>query len=210
MGKTDQKHSPTMSTADPPIEELRNIPEAPELNGHWLLKQEIGQGVVESRGKKLFRFSCFAGTYGRVFLAQSVETGELMAVKRQLIRTEDASCLNEVKILHLLGESDPHFLKLVDMKMDENSRYFSLVMPLFENHMRWEHLAKLNKSEFQAYANALFSALTTLHSHGFVHRDVKPSNFLCRRHPSLSGRLQFALVDFGLSQQVFENRAKPV
>lgn len=45
------------------------------------------------------------------------------------------------------------------------------------------------------YMQALFDALAHVHSHGIIHRDVKPTNFLYHRRHG-----KFLLVDFGLAQ----------
>jgi serine/threonine protein kinase len=44
----------------------------------------------------------------------------------------------------------------------------------------------------------ILSALSAVHRHGIVHRDVKPSNIILE--PSIDGRLRARLVDFGIAK----------
>lgn len=44
----------------------------------------------------------------------------------------------------------------------------------------------------------MIASLRAMHDRGYVHRDVKPSNFV-RRSPSIT---EFCVIDFGLAKQV--------
>lgn len=48
-------------------------------------------------------------------------------------------------------------------------------------------------------ARQMLSCIKCMHEKGFVHRDVKPSNFVRRSKEST----EFCVIDFGLTKQVF-------
>ncbi|KAH9424369.1 Cell division control protein 7 [Dermatophagoides pteronyssinus] len=76
-----------------------------------------------------------------------------------------------------------------------NAGHTIVVMPIVEHDRFQDYLNDLSIAEIRSYMRNLFIALDRVHSHGIIHRDIKPSNFLYNRSNG-----QFALVDFGLSQ----------
>ncbi len=64
-------------------------------------------------------------------------------------------------------------------------------------------MATANLSDIRSYFRALLKALDAIHEIGFVHRDVKPGNFLIQSKDMRNdGKMDFRLVDFGLAQRV--------
>uniref|UniRef100_A0A182N6A1 non-specific serine/threonine protein kinase n=1 Tax=Anopheles dirus TaxID=7168 RepID=A0A182N6A1_9DIPT len=72
-----------------------------------------------------------------------------------------------------------------------------LVMPYIPHEPFHQYYGQLTPAEVQRYLRQLLIALERVHQHGVIHRDVKPSNFLCS--PANGGT--YVLVDFGLAQE---------
>ena len=69
-------------------------------------------------------------------------------------------------------------------------------MPFFEHDSFQDYVKILTIDDIQVYMKSLFLALMTVHDHGIIHRDVKPSNVLFNyKNKTLK------LIDFGLSQK---------
>eukprot|EP00993_Chasmostoma_nieuportense_P002174 NODE_2995_length_1050_cov_25.614301_g2855_i0.p1 GENE.NODE_2995_length_1050_cov_25.614301_g2855_i0~~NODE_2995_length_1050_cov_25.614301_g2855_i0.p1 ORF type:complete len:346 (+),score=66.97 NODE_2995_length_1050_cov_25.614301_g2855_i0:37-1038(+) len=75
----------------------------------------------------------------------------------------------------------------------------SLIMPYFPHIPFPELLATLTARRIHDYFRALLTALQHLHSFQFIHRDIKPINFLCG-DGSYHNAGQYKLIDFGLAQ----------
>ncbi|XP_063047062.1 serine/threonine-protein kinase ICK-like [Engraulis encrasicolus] len=142
------------------------------------------------------------GTYGSVNLGRSLESGELVAIKKmkkKFYSWEECMNLREVKSLKKLNHAN--VVKLKEVIRENDQLYF-----VFE-YMK-ENLYQLMKDRTRlfpesAVRNIMFQILQGLafiHKHGFFHRDLKPENLLCM------GPELVKIADFGLAREI---RSRP-
>ncbi|XP_076019243.1 serine/threonine-protein kinase ICK-like [Genypterus blacodes] len=138
------------------------------------------------------------GTYGSVILGRSVESGELVAIKKmkkKFYSWEECMNLREVKSLKKLSHAN--VIKLKEVIRENDHLYF-----VFE-YMK-ENLYQLMKDRTRlfpesAVRNIMFQILqgmAFIHKHGFFHRDMKPENLLCM------GPELVKIGDFGLAREI--------
>jgi serine/threonine protein kinase len=98
----------------------------------------------------------------------------------------------EAQILELAASD--YVIPLLETFREAGTR-FVLVLPFmpFDLHQLLED-QKLSKKQAKACLKDLFSALAFIHSHGIIHRDIKPTNILLK---SLDGPSY--LSDFGIA-----------
>lgn len=53
----------------------------------------------------------------------------------------------------------------------------------------------------------MLDSIERLHDHGYVHRDIKPTNFVMGKNDT---RNQVFMVDFGLAKEHFDNNGHPM
>lgn len=70
------------------------------------------------------------------------------------------------------------------------------VLPYFRHADFRDYFRKMTVQDMAIYLRSLFTALASVHSHGILHRDIKPTNFLY--DPSSR---RGVLVDFGLAER---------
>lgn len=142
------------------------------------------------------------GSFGVVFLAKVVETGEIVAIKKVL---QDKRFKNrELQIMRVLSHRN-----IVQMKHcfysngDKDELYLNLVLEFVPDtvYRFCRHFTK-NKEYMPTIYVKLFvyqlcRALNFIHSVGICHRDIKPQNLLI--DPS-TGILK--LCDFGSAKQL--------
>uniref|UniRef100_A0A8C6VTJ2 non-specific serine/threonine protein kinase n=1 Tax=Nothobranchius furzeri TaxID=105023 RepID=A0A8C6VTJ2_NOTFU len=142
------------------------------------------------------------GTYGSVSLGRSLESGELVAIKkmkRKFYSWEECMNLREVKSLKKLNHAN--VIKLKEVIRENDHLYF------ISEYMK-ENLYQLMKDRSRlfpesAIRNIMFQILQGLafiHKHGFFHRDMKPENLLCM------GPELVKIADFGLAREI---RSRP-
>uniref|UniRef100_A0A4W6E0C5 non-specific serine/threonine protein kinase n=1 Tax=Lates calcarifer TaxID=8187 RepID=A0A4W6E0C5_LATCA len=129
------------------------------------------------------------GTYGSVILGRSLESGELVAIKkmkRKFYSWEECMNLREVKSLKKLNHAN--VIKLKEY-MKEN------LYQLMKDRTRLFPESAVRNIMFQ-----ILQGLAFIHKHGFFHRDMKPENLLCM------GPELVKIADFGLAREI---RSRP-
>eukprot|EP01102_Stenamoeba_stenopodia_P019861 TRINITY_DN7589_c0_g1_i2.p1 TRINITY_DN7589_c0_g1~~TRINITY_DN7589_c0_g1_i2.p1 ORF type:complete len:449 (-),score=94.06 TRINITY_DN7589_c0_g1_i2:496-1842(-) len=139
------------------------------------------------------------GAFGKVFLTRKKDTGEVLALKQLSKKTVNTT----KKLTRLMVERDvlmnkkdsPWLVRLYYSFQDEKNLY--LAMEYVPGGDMWALLSKVGslKEEYaRFYAAEMINAVASLHKLGYIHRDLKPDNFLIDR----TGHLK--LTDFGLSK----------
>ncbi|RWS30645.1 cell division cycle 7-related protein kinase-like isoform X1 [Leptotrombidium deliense] len=133
------------------------------------------------------------GTFSKVFLAKSTkDPSKEYALKFIIPTLKPSRIVSELRFLRDLG-GDANIPSIFTCLYGNG--YSVLVMPYFRHDLFVDYVKDLSASEIQDYMRNLLIALQKIHSHGVIHRDIKPTNFLYNRCER-----KFLLVDFGLSQ----------
>jgi len=180
MSEDDAKNFPD------PSEESAKVPRK-EVKG-FLIPEKIGPYEIDS----LYS----VGGMSYIFLSKSPETGEPIAIKvlrATYLKDKDmlTRLLNEGSILGVT--SHPNIVKLYDLGLWEEGIY--VAMELVKG-ISLRHLIKRNAISHKRALEIILEvayALSHLHSHGVIHRDLKPDNILIVD----SGEIK--LIDFGIA-----------
>lgn len=137
------------------------------------------------------------GTYGKVYKAKNVFTGELVALKRLRMEGErdgfPITAVREMKLLQSLRH--PHIVAFHETMVENNNCY--MVFEYIDHDLTGilKHKTfRLPPGQIKHLARQFFDGLFYLHHRGVLHRDLKASNILV----SSSGVLKIA--DFGLAR----------
>ncbi|RUS19993.1 kinase-like domain-containing protein, partial [Endogone sp. FLAS-F59071] len=127
--------------------------------------------------------------------------GKYVAIKRIYVTSSPMRIENEISILHDLSGSDCVVPLITAFRQEDQ---VVVVLPYFKHDEFRDFYRKATMTDIKYYFHSLFTALKNIHSHGIIHRDVKPSNFLYNVH-----KRRGVLVDFGLAQREID-KPQPV
>eukprot|EP00899_Mesostigma_viride_P021624 jgi/Mesvir1/29463/Mv23038-RA.1 len=145
------------------------------------------------------------GTYGKVYKAEDNTTGELVALKKTRLEMEEegvpSTALREVSLLQMLSECE-YVVKLLSVEhVEENGKStLYLVFEFLDTDLKKYmdlngRQTPLSPRIIKSFMYQLCKGLAHLHSHGTMHRDLKPQNLLINQQKE---RLKIA--DFGLGR----------
>ena len=168
--------------------------------------EHLDSGDYGDKFSSFFRYykDLGEGSFGKVVKAADRYTGRICAVKIIKKRKLTEEIVEELRREALvLSELDhPNIVKFINVK-ESNLRIF-ISMEYVRGGTLGEYMRKKKMSEKKAKQamKGILRAVEYLHSHGIVHRDMKPDNILISHTHDLS---MLKIADFGLSTQLVDD-----
>lgn len=139
-----------------------------------------------------------SGSFGELYLGVNVQTGDEVAVKLESVKTKHPQLHYESKLYMLLqgGNGIPH-LKWFGVEGEYNAMVIDLLGPSLEDLFNYCN-RKLSLKTVLMLADQLINRVEYMHSRGFLHRDIKPDNFLMGLGRKAN---QVYIIDYGLAKK---------
>lgn len=147
------------------------------------------------------------GGYTDIYKVKDIKTNQLYAMKTELINSEVKTLPLEIECMKQFKED--FFPKFRENGIFEKFNISYLIMDLLGASIDTIQVYHRKKLDMETVYNVCFNMLLIIqafHSYGYVHRDIKPGNFLIQKNQGCP----LVLVDFGISKQhINPNTNKP-
>ncbi|KAH9104438.1 hypothetical protein LEN26_015042 [Aphanomyces euteiches] len=155
---------------------------------------------LELRVGKKFRLGrkIGSGSFGDIYLGTNMTSGEEVAIKLESVKTKHPQLLYESKIYKILngGLGIPN-IRWFGVEGEYNVMVIDLLGPSLEDLFNYCG-RRFQLKTVLMIADQLLCRIEYCHSKNFIHRDVKPDNFLI----GLGKRAQIChVIDFGLAKK---------
>lgn len=144
-----------------------------------------------------------SGSFGDIYLGTSIATAEEVAIKLECVKTKHPQLHIEAKFYKMMqGGVGIPTIKWCGTEGDYNVLVMELLGPSLEDLFNFCE-RKFSLKTVLLLADQLISRIEYVHSKNFIHRDVKPDNFLMGL--SKKGNLVY-IIDFGLAKKYRDAR----
>lgn len=146
-----------------------------------------------------------SGSFGDIFLGMNMTTGEEVAIKMESIKARHPQLLYESKLYKLLqgGMGIPH-CRWYGTEREYNVLVMDLLGPSLEDLFNFCS-RRFSAKTVLMLADQMIGRIEFVHSKHFIHRDIKPDNFLMGigRHCN-----KLFIIDFGLAKKFRDSRTR--
>lgn len=139
-----------------------------------------------------------SGSFGEIYLGTNIQTNEEVAIKLENVKTKHPQLLYEAKLYRILqgGTGIPN-IRWFGVEGDYNVLVMDLLGPSLEDLFNFCS-RKFSLKTVLMLADQMINRIEFVHSKSFLHRDIKPDNFLM----GLGRRAnQVYIIDFGLAKK---------
>lgn len=146
-----------------------------------------------------------SGSFGDIYLAMNIANGEEVAVKLESVKARHPQLIYESKLYKILqgGVGIPH-IRWWGVEKDYNVLVMDLLGPSIEDLFNFCS-RKFSLKTVLMLADQMINRIEFVHTKNFIHRDIKPDNFLMGigRHCN-----KVYLIDFGLAKKFRDSRTR--
>lgn len=146
-----------------------------------------------------------SGSFGDIYLGINITNGDEVAVKLESTKARHPQLLYESKLYKILqgGVGIPN-VKWFGQERDYNVLVMNLLGPSLEDLFNFCSRRFTMKTVLML-ADQMISRIEYVHNKNFIHRDIKPDNFLMGIGSQCN---KLFLIDFGLAKKYRDNRTR--
>jgi casein kinase 1 len=139
-----------------------------------------------------------SGSFGDIYIGTNVQTGEEVAIKLESIKSRHPQLLYESKLYKILagGVGIPN-VHWYGVEGDYNVMVIDLLGPSLEDLFSFCN-RKFSLKTVLMLADQMINRVEYVHAKNFIHRDIKPDNFLIGLGKKAN---QVHVIDFGLAKK---------
>jgi len=145
-----------------------------------------------------------SGSFGDIYLGTNINTGEEVAIKLESVKTKHPQLAYEYKVYRILagGVGIPN-VRWFGREGDFNVMVMDILGPSLEDLFNFCS-RKFTLKTVLMLADQMLARIEYVHTKNFIHRDLKPDNFLI----GLGKRKlnQIYIIDFGLAKRYRDPR----
>jgi len=146
-----------------------------------------------------------SGSFGDIYLAINIQNGEEVAVKLESLKARHPQLLYESKVYKILqgGVGIPH-IRYYGIERDYHCLVMDLLGPSLEDLFNF-CTRRFTMKTVLMLADQMIGRIEYMHVKNFIHRDIKPDNFLMGigRHCN-----KLFIIDFGLAKKFRDSRTR--
>ncbi|KAK4055491.1 serine/threonine protein kinase [Microbotryomycetes sp. JL201] len=167
------------------------------VGGKYRIGKKIGSGSLPLADLDLFP-TCHNSQFGDIYLGVNIISGEEVAIKLESVKAKHPQLEYEAKVYKTLaGGVGVPFVRWFGVECDYNAMVLDLLGPSLEDLFNFCN-RKFSLKTVLLLADQLISRIEYTHSRNFIHRDIKPDNFLM----GIGKRgNQVNVIDFGLAKK---------